>query len=217
MLGDLVFGIDYQREYEDILGLVLNLEVPFFPVPGNHDGYAKFVEQNNLTTDVDWDGLQYWTKFIGPLFYAFEFKGKTFLMLNTYDGTPVRRAAGDALGIGDNAAVPVSNWGGFLTFESLLWAESIISDNDVFGLFSHMMPLGQNATEKYHKMKKFPKESVIGVSDSQEWNIETSEWDSNPTDIIFNETQTANTGVGSSGQNGVTVTASHLFFRTYTC
>ena len=195
MLGDLVFGIDYQREYEDILNLILNLEVPFFPVPGNHDGYAKFVEQNNLTTDVDWDGLQYWTKFIGPLFYAFEFDGKTFLMLNTYDGTPVRRAAGNALGIGDNAAVPVSNWGGFLTFESLFWAERIINDYNVFGLFSHMMPLGQNATGKYHKMKKFPKESVIGVSDSQEWNIETSDWDSNPADLIFNETQTANTGV----------------------
>ena len=195
MLGDLVFGINYQREYEDILNLILNLEVPFFPVPGNHDGYAKFVDQNNLTTDVDWDGLQYWAKFIGPLYYAFEFKEKTFLMLNTYDGTSVRRAAGDALGIGDNAAVPVSNWGGFLTFESLFWAENIIENNNVFGLFSHMMPLGQNATGKYHKMKKFPKESVIGVSDSQEWNIETSEWDSNPADMIFNETQTANTGV----------------------
>lgn len=195
MLGDLVFGIDYQREYEDILNLVLNLEVPFFPVPGNHDGYAKFVEQNNLTTDVDWDGLQYWTKFIGPLYYSFQFKGKTYLMLNTYDGTPARRAAGNALGIGDNAAVPVTNWGGFLTFESLFWSERMLNDYNIFGLFSHMMPLGQNATGKYHKMKLFPKESIIGVSDSQEWNIESSEYDSNPTDLIFNETQTANTGV----------------------
>jgi len=195
MLGDIVFGIDYQREYQDILNLVLNLEVPFFPVPGNHDGYAKFVEQNNLTTDVDWDGLQYWAKFIGPLYYAFQFKEKTYLMLNTYDGTPARRAAGNALGIGDNAAVPVSNWGGFLTFESLFFAERILNDYEVLGVFSHMMPLGQNATGKYHKMKKFPKESIIGATDSQEWNIESSEYDSNPTDLIFNETQTVNTGI----------------------
>lgn len=195
LLGDLVFGINYQREYEDILNLVLNLEVPFFPVPGNHDGYAKFVEQNDLTTDVDWDGLQYWTKFIGPLYYSFQFKGKTYLMLNTYDGTPVRRAAGSALGIGDNAAVPVSNWGGFLTFGSLFWAERMLNDYNVFGLFGHMMPLGHNATGKYHAMKKFPKDSIIPIDGSQEWNIESSDYDSNPNDLIFNETQKANTGV----------------------
>lgn len=195
MLGDIVFGINYQREYEDILSLIVNLEIPFFPVPGNHDGYAKFTEQNNLFSPLDWDGLQYWAKFVGPLYYAFSFNGKTFLMLNTYDGTPQRRAAGDALGIGDNAAVPVSNWGGFLTERSLSWIETMMDDYDVFGLFSHMTPLGQNATGKYHKMKKFPKDSVIGVSDSQEWNIETSEWDSDPTDLIFNETQKINTGL----------------------
>ncbi|HPV20310.1 MAG TPA: metallophosphoesterase [bacterium] len=195
MLGDIVFGINYQREYEDIPSLIVNLEIPFFPVPGNHDGYAKFTEQNNLFSPLDWDGLQYWTKFVGPLHYAFNFNGQTFLMLNTYDGTPQRRAAGDALGIGDNAAVPVSNWGGFLTDRSLAWIEIMMDDYDVFGLFSHMTPLGQNATGKYHKMKKFPKDSVIGVTDSQEWNIETSEYDSDPTDLIFNETEKINTGI----------------------
>jgi hypothetical protein len=195
MLGDIVFGINYQREYEDILSLIINLEIPFFPVPGNHDGYAKFVEQNNFFSPLEWDGLQYWAKFIGPLYYGFQFNGHTFLMLNTYDGTPQRRAAGSALGIGDNAAVPVSNWGGFLTDRSLSWIEIMMDDYDVFGLFSHMTPLGQNATGKYHKMKKFPKDSVIGVTDSQEWNIETSEYDSDPMDLIFNETQKKNTGL----------------------
>ncbi|HRZ78922.1 MAG TPA: hypothetical protein P5044_02840, partial [bacterium] len=33
VLGDIVFGINYQREYEDILALLINLEVPVFPVP----------------------------------------------------------------------------------------------------------------------------------------------------------------------------------------
>ncbi len=194
MLGDIVFGINYQREYEDILSLIVNLEIPFFPVPGNHDGYAKFTEQNNLFSPLDWDGLQYWTKFVGPLHYAFNFNGQTFLMLNTYDGTPQRRAAGDALGIGDNAAVPVSNWGGFLTDRSLSWIEIMMDDYDVFGLFSHMLPLGQNATGLYHPMRKFPKDS-IKYKENQEWNIETSEWDSDLTDLIFNETDKINTGV----------------------
>ncbi|HPS31219.1 MAG TPA: metallophosphoesterase [bacterium] len=195
ILGDIVFGIDYQREYEDILALLINFEVPVFLVPGNHDGYAKFVDQNNLTTDLDWDGLQYWGRFIGPLNYAFQFNNKVYLMLNTYDGTPQRRAAGDALGIGDNAAVPVTNWGGFLTGNSLSWIGTMINNYDVYGLFSHMMPLGQNANGKYHKDQLFPKNSVLTALDSQEWNIESSEYDSDPADTIFNETQTLNTGV----------------------
>ena len=194
MLGDIVFGINYQREYEDILSLIVNLEIPFFPVPGNHDGYAKFTEQNNFFSPLEWDGLQYWAKFIGPLYYGFQFNGHAFLMLNTYDGTPQRRAAGSALGIGDNAAVPVSNWGGFLTDRSLNWVEAMMKDHDVFGLFSHMMPLGQNATGLYHPMRKFPKDS-IKYKEDQEWNIETSEWDSDPMDLIFNETQKKNTGL----------------------
>ncbi len=194
-LGDLVFGINYQREYEDIISLVSNLELPFFPVPGNHDGYAKFTDQNNLSTPLEWDGLEYWTSFFGPLYYAFTFNDHTFLMLNTYDGTPQRRASGKPVGIGDNAAPPVSNWGGFQTKDSLDWIEKMIDQYDVFGLFAHMMPLGQAATGKYHPMKKFPKDSIIGVLDSQEWNIETSAWDSDPTDLIFNETQKSNTGL----------------------
>ena len=200
VLGDIVFGISYQREYEDILALLINLEVPVFPVPGNHDGYAKFTDQNNLTTPLEWDGLQYWTKFVGPLNYAFKFNNKAYLMLNTYDGTPQRRAAGDAIGIGDNAAVPVSNWGGFLTTGSLMWTDAMIRDHDVFGLFSHMLPLGLNATGKYAKMKLFPKDSVLTVLEEQEWNIETPEYDSDLTDTIFNETQSFNTGVAVTAQ-----------------
>jgi len=109
----------------------------------------------------------------------------------------------------------VSNWGGFLTFESLFWAERILNDYDVFGLFSHMMPLGQNATGKYHKMKKFPKESIIGVSDSQEWNIESSEYDSNPTDLIFNETSISNTGVALAAKMA-TKSSAPIYFSGHT-
>jgi 3',5'-cyclic AMP phosphodiesterase CpdA len=195
--GDLVFGINYQREYEDILSLITNFEIPFFPVPGNHDGYAKFTDQNDFSTPLEWDGLEYWTRFFGPLYYAFSFEGKAFLMLNTYEGTPERRAAGNPVGLGDNAAIPVTNWGGFQTKDSLDWVEKMIGKYDVFGAFGHALPLGLDADGKYQKMKRFPKESLTGALDSfrQEWNIETTEYDSDPTDLIFNETQKVNTGL----------------------
>jgi len=195
--GDLVFGINYQREYEDILSLVTHFEIPFFPVPGNHDGYAKFTEQNNFSTPLEWDGLEYWTRFFGPLYYAFSFNGQAFLMLNTYEGTPERRAAGNPVGLGDNAAIPVTNWGGFQTKDSLDWTEKMIEQYDVFAVFGHALPLGLDAQGKFQKMKKFPRDSLTGALDAfrQEWNIETSEYDSDPTDLIFNETQKSNTGL----------------------
>ncbi|MFO7736182.1 MAG: metallophosphoesterase family protein [bacterium] len=193
-VGDLVFGINYQREYEDIMNLIVNMEVPLFAVPGNHDGYAKFTEQNDFFTPLEWDGLQYWTKFFGPLNYAFSFNDSVFIMLNTYEGTTERRAAGEPLGLGDNAAVPVTNWGGFLTQPSLDWIQFIINNHSVSALFSHMTPLGQNASGKYHRHKKFPKESIIGVRDHQEWNYESAVYDTNTVDSIFNETPVFNTG-----------------------
>ncbi|MGI6393411.1 MAG: metallophosphoesterase family protein [bacterium] len=195
VLGDLVFGINYQREYEDILSLLYNYELPIFPIPGNHDGYAKFTVETNLNSPLEWDGLEYWAKFIGPHYYAFSFNEQTFLMLNSYDGTPQRRAAGDPIGLGDNAAVPVANWGGFFTEPILNWIEIMMNDYNVFGLFTHMTPLGQNAEGVYVKMKKYTKTNSLGLSGSQEWNIESADFDSDPTDSIFLETSTRNTGI----------------------
>ena len=103
-------GADHQREYEDITGMLGDAEIPFFGAPGNHDGYAKFESENDFTSPLQRDGLNYWRAFIGPTYYSFKLFGKTLMMLNTYDGTAERRASGDPIGIGDNAVAPVSLW-----------------------------------------------------------------------------------------------------------
>ncbi|MDY0003767.1 MAG: metallophosphoesterase family protein, partial [Polyangia bacterium] len=41
-LGDLVFGLDYERELEDALSVLGDSPVAAFTVPGNHDAYALY-------------------------------------------------------------------------------------------------------------------------------------------------------------------------------
>ena len=195
MLGDIAYGRDFQQEYSDFYDLMTNLEIPMFSIPGNHDGYAHFTKVNDLTTPLEWDGLEYWAKFLGPMNNAFNFRNKTYLLLNTYDGTPQRRACAQ-IGIGDTGASPVANWGGYLAEKTLNWAEIMLEDYDIPAVFGHMMPLGQDGTGVYHENRAFSRiYGVVSVIDEQEWNIDSSSWDSDLTDGIFNETQTSNNGV----------------------
>ena len=195
MLGDIAYGRNYQQEYSDFYDMMLELEIPMFSIPGNHDGYAQFTVVDDLTSPLEYDGLEYWAKFLGPKNNAFRFRNKTYLLLNTYDGTSQRRAS-NQIGIGNTGASPVANWGGYLAEKTLNWAEKMLEDNDVAAVFGHMTPLGQDGTGVYHANRAFSKiYGIVSVIDEQEWNIDSSSWDSDLTDGIFNETQTSNNGV----------------------
>lgn len=195
MLGDIAYGINYQQEYSDFYDMMTKLEVPMFSIPGNHDGYAQFTTVDDLNSPLESDGLEYWAKFLGPMNNAFNFRNKTYLLLNTYDGTSQRRAS-NQIGIGDTAASPVANWGGYLAEKTLNWAEMILEHNDVAAVFGHMTPLGQDATGKYHANRSFSKiYGIASVLDDQEWNFDSSSWDSDVFDGIFNETQKYNNGI----------------------
>ena len=41
--GDMVFGVDFPKEYEHARSLIRDARLPMFAVPGNHDGYAAYV------------------------------------------------------------------------------------------------------------------------------------------------------------------------------
>lgn len=207
MLGDIAYGIDYQQEYSDFYDMMTKLEVPMFSIPGNHDGYAQFTTVDDLTSPLESDGLEYWAKFLGPMNNAFNFRNKTYLLLNAYDGTPQRRAS-NQIGIGDTGASPVANWGGYLAEKTLKWAEIMLEDNDVAAVFGHMTPLGQDATGKYHANRSFSKiYGIASVLDDQEWNFDSSSWDSGAFEWDFdsnlwvidefnsNETQKYNNGI----------------------
>ena len=195
MLGDIAYGRNYQQEYSDFYDMMTKLEIPMFSIPGNHDGYAQFTVVDDLTSPLESDGLEYWARFLGPMNNAFNFRNKTYLLLNAYDGTSQRRAS-NQIGIGDTGASPVANWGGYLAEKTLNWAETVLEDNDVAAVFGHMTPLGQDGTGVYHANRAFSKiYGIVSVIDEQEWNIDSSAWDSDLTDGVFNETQTSNNGV----------------------
>ncbi len=195
MLGDIVYGIDFQEEYSAFYEMMTELEIPMFSIPGNHDGYTRFTTVDDLTSPLEWDGLEYWARFFGPMNNAFNFRNKTYLLLNAYDGTPQRRAS-NQIALGDTGASPVANWGGYISERTRNWAEIMLEDNDVAAVFGHMTPLGQDGTGKYHANRAFSKiYGIVSVIDDQEWNFDSSAWDSDRTDGVFNETQTANNGV----------------------
>ena len=77
MLGDYVRG---QRRPGDLLAecelfyrALLELEVPAFLVPGNHDQYVNGI-----------DGARWYRENIGPTYYSFDLEGCHFTCLNTY-------------------------------------------------------------------------------------------------------------------------------------
>ncbi len=41
--GDMVFGVDFPKEYEHARAVMRDARLPMFAVPGNHDGYADYV------------------------------------------------------------------------------------------------------------------------------------------------------------------------------
>ena len=195
MLGDIVYGINFQQEYTEFYDMMLRLEIPMFSIPGNHDGYAHFTQEEDLNSPLSQDGLEYWKKFFGPMNNAFSFRNKTYLLLNTYDGTPQRRAS-SSVALEEIGASPVANWGGYLAERTLNWAKTVIEDNDVPAVFGHMLPLGQDGTGKYHANQKFTK--IVGtasVIQDQEWNFDSASWDSDVFDGISNETQKYNNGL----------------------
>jgi len=195
MLGDIVYGINFQQEYAEFYDMMLRLEIPMFSIPGNHDGYAHFTQEEDLNSPLSQDGLEYWKKFFGPLNNAFSFRNKTYLLLNTYDGTPQRRAS-SSVALDELGASPVANWGGYLAEKTLAWAKTVLEDNDVPAVFGHMLPLGQDGTGKYHANQKFTKlVGTASVIQNQEWNFDSSGWDSDRTDGIANETQKYNNGI----------------------
>ncbi|MCC6680344.1 MAG: metallophosphoesterase [Phycisphaeraceae bacterium] len=79
-VGDLIEGYteDLSKitgQWDEFQGIVAQLQMPFFYVPGNHD----------LTNPVM---AAEWTRRFGPAYYHFVYRNVLFLCLNTEDGQP---------------------------------------------------------------------------------------------------------------------------------
>lgn len=181
--GDLIYGLDIPAEYEYFLHITQQTQVPLFMAPGNHDGYSFYLWQPTLQND----GLEHYSRILGPQYYSFDVGNLHFVMINSYDGTPLRREASPL-----PPEIPVENWGGFISEEQLNWIARDLAEaqkkNQNSLLFLHHDPRGP-----FTANKRFPTNPFAGDG-SEVWNYESEVYDSNPYDGIEFETPQHNTG-----------------------
>ncbi len=133
--GDLMFGIDYNYEYEAVWNIWKDAGFPIFMAPGNHDGIAGVEERTFMgIVSPKRDGLDYWRKYFGPNYYSFEFGGVHFQAVNSLDGTPERR---------DGFLIIIENFGGDLLPEQMDWISAdLAAAKGTVVPFLHHNPMG---------------------------------------------------------------------------
>jgi len=160
--------------------------------------------KNMLFEDLAQDGLDYWHRLLGPTDFSFDAGKFHFVGVNSYSGTPERRHA-FVIGLGfigiDLGAATVDNYGGSLTTAQLAWLDKDLKAARARKLkiimFIHHDPRGTRGEawgRGYHANLPFPTEP-LGLRKFQEWNYDSSEWDSDPQDERQAETQQNNTAV----------------------
>ena len=106
--GDLVFGqlypLEYSVEYRKCYKILQQFDVPTFLCPGNHDGYIQTGQ----------DGFKLWKKFIGQLYYSFNYGDYHFTSINSYDWPASDRWA---------ISYAPLQWGGHIQEEQMEWIE----------------------------------------------------------------------------------------------
>ncbi|MDP7034822.1 MAG: metallophosphoesterase [Planctomycetota bacterium] len=182
--GDLLYGFDYEEEYNGAHALWKKAGFPVFMVPGNHDGYAT---RRNYTLGRfnirKVDGLEYWRRYFGPLYYSFDIGKYHFVALNSYDGTTSRRESIYAFAM---------NYGGHLGPDQLAWLQRDLSAATAAGkqsiLFMHHNPQGNisaTRSKRYIPSKPFSLSNISPVvlkylrtgknpRSGQVWNEESS-------------------------------------------
>lgn len=85
-VGDLVEGYNerapWLEEMEEFQGIMGRLDMPWFPVAGNHDIYWRGADRPPEEHEADYE------QHFGPLWYAFEHKDCWFVVLYTDEGDP---------------------------------------------------------------------------------------------------------------------------------
>lgn len=135
LTGDLMFGLNYDFEYESVWTIWKDAGFPIFMVPGNHDGLASLRDRWLLGIHCPKrDGLDYWRKYFGPCYYSFRFGGVHFQGVNSIDGPPERRDAFLIFG---------ENYGGDLTPEQMAWISADLAGaTGAVVPFLHHNPMG---------------------------------------------------------------------------
>ena len=155
--GDLVFGqyypFEYSREYKICYDIIQLFDVPTYLCPGNHDGYNKFKE----------DGLEFWQKYFGPLYYSFDFGDYHFIAANSYDMSKIDRLC--------FSFIPL-NWGGSIRDEQFQWIENNLesTNSKMTFMFLHHNPLWETTKDSLVGKKYYNRLQLLDLID--EYNVD---------------------------------------------
>ncbi|GEM_PF-2432583 len=174
LIGDLMFGLNYDTEYETVWGIWKDAGFPIFMIPGNHDGYASIKDRWLLGLhSPKRDGLDYWRNYFGPCAYSFEFGGVHFQGVNTMDGTPERR---------DGFLIVIENYGGDLGPEQMDWISADLAGvNGPVVPFLHHNPMGEYRANKTFSMSGWVLSRILEFLTTGNLNEFVQEWNTQAT------------------------------------
>ena len=128
------YAMDYEVWNKEFLN---GLDVPAIAAPGNHDVYKlKVGEVWNI------EGKDFWTDYVGPLHYTFDFGLLRFVAVNTFDRSPDARDMAKIANVGSKKKLSASAQGGMAP-EQYAWLEGALakSADRITCVFGHHTPL----------------------------------------------------------------------------
>jgi len=163
----------YLSEFGDLgKRLLPRLNKPIVMVPGNHDemtAYRDYAQGESCETclgpdpvnDVAYDGLHYYRRTIGPLYFAFDWGKTRYLCMNSFELDRRERLGYHAV---------VANWGGFVRAEQRSWLEQELEDASATGRHAvalmHHDPRGGSEGEAlgyYSDIRPYRFDSLIDI------------------------------------------------------
>lgn len=143
-IGDMVQGYtrdqsQWMREYEEFMSYMGKLNVPWYPVPGNHDVFTPIWDPDDRTYE------DLYKEHFGPLRYSFDYKNTHFVIMYTDEAM---------------ASVPV------ISAEQTQWLKSDLQGTSKTNIFIFMhKPVWHyevnNWDEVHQIIKEFPVRAVI--------------------------------------------------------
>jgi hypothetical protein len=138
--GDIVYGGNYEIEYDAFYQILQRFDVPTFVLPGNHDTIDLLLPIPPIPGPIRQDGRDYYLRYIGPLYYSFDYGKAHFTMADSSDCTDLLRT-----GI---FGTSITGMSGCMSEEQLRWIGSDLMCGSELKFLCFHHPIDQLSTGK---------------------------------------------------------------------